>query len=81
MENEVELAARTERIGRQLLPHVGMLLLLPDSDASPKDIISNGTASFIDTGQRQVIVTCSHVVNGFLEWLPGYQGNIKTGLA
>lgn len=48
-------------------PYVGMLILLPSREASPVDVLGNGTASFIDTGERRFIVTCEHVYRAFEE--------------
>ncbi|MGC9258686.1 MAG: hypothetical protein ACP5I8_01220 [Phycisphaerae bacterium] len=65
--DEKELKDRLEKITPRLLPHVGMLLLLPSSGAPPSDVICNGTASFIDTGTAKLLVTCGHVIDRFNE--------------
>ena len=62
-----DLAFKTEQVGQRLLPFVSMLVLLPDRNAGPKDVISNGTASFVDTGKRKLVITAGHVVDSFLE--------------
>ncbi|GAB4196314.1 MAG: hypothetical protein Kow00105_10450 [Phycisphaeraceae bacterium] len=61
--NDEELKARFKTIAERLLPHVGMLLLLPHRNAKPEDVLNNGTASFIDTGCERLLVTCSHVID------------------
>lgn len=44
-----------------------MLILLPSRRAQPKDVLYNGTASFIDTGTSKLLVTCGHVVDRYHE--------------
>lgn len=63
--NEEELKARGYRIADTLLPYVGMLILLPSRQGRPEDVISNGTASFVDTGAAKLLVTCGHVMDEF----------------
>lgn len=60
-----ELKVRLLAITERLLPHIGMLLLLPSRDAGPGDVICNGTASFVDTGSEKLLVTCGHVMDEF----------------
>jgi len=58
--DDAEMKARFGAIADRLLPHVGMLILLPSRKAQPKDVLCNGTASFIDTGTEKLLVTCGH---------------------
>src|SRR5437868_5424455 len=67
MMDETELKARFEKIAGKLLPHVGMLLLLPSRQSKPEDVICNGTVSFVDTGSAKLLVTCGHVIDRFNE--------------
>lgn len=45
----------------QIKRYVGGFLILPDASAMPKDVISNGTALFLDTGEGQFVITNHHV--------------------
>lgn len=45
--------------------YVGMAIILYDG-SNPDSIINNGTISFVDTGKRQILVTCAHVYEKFL---------------
>ena len=65
--DEKELKDRLEKITARLLPHIGMLLLLPSREAPTSDLICNGTASFIDTGTAKLLVTAGHVIDRFNE--------------
>ncbi len=60
--DDAELKARFGKIADRLLPHVG---LLPSRKAQPKDVLYNGTASFIDTGTEKLLVTCGHVIDRY----------------
>lgn len=46
--------------------YVGMAIILDDG-SNPNSIIGNGTISFVDTGKRQILVTCAHVYEKFSE--------------
>jgi hypothetical protein len=65
--NEEDRKAKSRAIADRLLPHVGMLLFLPSPEGLPKDVMYNGTVSFIDTGTERLLVTCGHVVDKFNE--------------
>lgn len=45
--------------------YVGMAIILYDG-SNMDSIIRNGTISFVDTGKRQILVTCAHVYDKFL---------------
>lgn len=45
--------------------YVGMAIILCDG-SNPDSIIGNGTISFVNTGKRQILVTCAHVYDKFL---------------
>ena len=54
-------------MARSLMRHVGAIMVLPSASAGPDGVIVQGTASFVDTGEAKLIITCAHVYNRFLE--------------
>lgn len=56
-----------DRINHELLPYVVGLLLLPNSETGPTNVIFSGSGTLIDTGTRRILVTCWHVWRRFKE--------------
>lgn len=52
-------------IAQHFSKYVAMAIILNDG-SNPDSIICNGTISFVDTGKRQILVTCAHVYDKFL---------------
>ncbi len=75
-----EAAAR--ELGTILLHFIGSALIIRPATNSPDDVVASGTFSYIDTGEKTLLVTCDHVVAEFeallaedekmeLRWGPG----------
>lgn len=56
-----------------LLPHVTPLILLPSREAAPNEVIYSGSGAFIDTGEKQLLITCEHVWQAFQEYLADHE--------
>ena len=52
-------------VAELLLPHAVPLFLAPSRDSDPKDVICSGSGALIDTGERQLLITCDHVWKRF----------------
>src|SRR5688500_1009048 len=50
----------------ELLHHCAPIFFLPAEGALPETIPNNGTVALIEDGQRQFLVTCAHVWDGFV---------------
>jgi len=59
-------------LGKELQPYIVSLLFYPTSDPEPGDYMDGGTAGFIDTGSRKLLVTAEHVVSGFKKFQEDY---------
>ncbi len=49
----------------QLIRHCAPVFFLPSPDPTPAGITTNGTVGLIDTGDKELLVTCQHVWAGF----------------
>ena len=49
----------------QILGYCGPLFFSRSSDLVPMNVVSNASFGLVDTGQRSLLVTCSHVVEAF----------------
>jgi hypothetical protein len=63
--NDAEEIQAARNIVDQFGRFVAILLFISGEGTHPSQVTNNGTASFIDTGSRKLIVTCSHVVDEF----------------
>ena len=52
-------------LGTILLKFIGSALVIKPETDSPADVIANGTFSYVDTGEKTLLVTCDHVVAEF----------------
>jgi hypothetical protein len=48
-----------------LLPHVGAIFIAPGFRTRPGEIIGGATAALIATGNREILITCQHVIEEF----------------
>ena len=51
-----------------LLSHCAPVFFVPSPTARPPAIRANGTVALVDTGQRKLVVTCSHVWDEFQKY-------------
>ncbi len=58
---------RLKGLVSQVSRHVAMAAFIPNRQAKPEDIITNGTVSFVQTPDRKILLTNAHVWNAFLE--------------
>lgn len=54
-------------ITQELLRHCGPIIIGPSLKASPDREISNGTYALVDTGTKNLLITCCHVWHAYLE--------------
>jgi hypothetical protein len=52
---------------REFSPFVSMLFFAPADHLTPQAVMFNGTAAFVDTGERKLVLTNSHVYRRFRE--------------
>ena len=55
-----------------LLTHCAPVYFAPSPEARPPEIRANGTVALVDTGERKLLVTCSHVWDEFEEYMQGF---------
>jgi len=63
-----EFDSKMKSIYEKLSPHVAIIVLLPHRGAGPEETITNGTVSFVDTGEEKILITCSHVYAEFISY-------------
>jgi hypothetical protein len=51
-----------------MLRHCAPIFFLPSPASGPSAIASNGTVALLDTGQKKILVTCSHVWEAFQKY-------------
>lgn len=58
---------RTElrELGTLLKRFIGSALIIAPKTDTPKDVVGNGTFSYVDTGEQKLLVTCAHVFDEF----------------
>ena len=64
--NEDEYLAKLRLMAEIAQPYIAPIFLLPTRSSGPKDIITNGTVTFVDTGKRKLYVTCKHVWDEYI---------------
>ena len=68
MSNQSEYLAKwLQSLATEMLAFCGPIFFVPGLSTRPNEMITNGTFSLIDTGERRVLVTCHHVWQAFLE--------------
>ena len=60
-----ELSKQLYQLGLELKPYIISLLFYPNPNSGPSEYIDGGTAGFLDTGKRKILITADHVIKGF----------------
>ncbi len=57
-----------------MLSHCAPVFFSPFAGAPPEAITNNATLALVDTGLRQLLVTCCHVWHGFIDYADQHPG-------
>lgn len=63
--DDAEFDRTVKEMTELVMPYVAPLFLLPNARARPQDIVNNGSAALVDTGEKKLLITCHHVWNEF----------------
>lgn len=61
------VAAFVQSLSKEILAFCGPIFITPGLRTYPEQMIDNGTYSLIDTGKNQLLVTCHHVWQAYLD--------------